>query len=249
VTAGLYDGIAEPPAPLPVPARALAIGAHPDDIEFGAGGTLAGWASQGCEVTMLIVTDGSKGSWDGMTDQTLLVARRKDEQLAAARTLGVAHVVHLDHVDGELQYSMELRAQLCQQIRLARPDVLLSHDPWQRYQLHPDHRVTGLAAVDGMVAAREALAFREQGLPPHRPSAMLLWSADQPDHWEDVGGSLETKIEALLCHVSQGTTTMGGADQGEEERAAFVERIRGWAAEQGAGSGLAAAEAFKRLTP
>lgn len=249
MTTDLYDGIGDAPPPLPVPERALAIGAHPDDIEFGAGGTLALWASQGCEVTMLIVTDGSKGSWDPNIDQALLVAQRKDEQLAAARALGAAHVIHLDHVDGELQYTMALRAQLCQQIRLARPDVLLSHDPWQRYQLHPDHRAAGLGAVDGMVAARESLAFREQGLAAHRPAAMLLWSADQPDHWENIEATLERKIAALLCHQSQGTTTMGGADQGGEAEAAFVTRVTEWAAQQGAPAGFDAAESFKRLTP
>lgn len=245
----VYDGLADAPPSLPTPERAMAIGAHPDDIEFGAGGTLARWAEHGCEVTLLIVTDGSKGSWDAAIDQTLLVATRKDEQLAAARELGAAHVIHLDHVDGELQYSMALRAQLCQQIRLARPDVLLSHDPWQRYQVHPDHRATGLGAVDGMVAAREALAFREQGLAAHRPSAMLLWSADEPDHWEDISTTIDRKIAALLCHRSQGTTTMGGAEQDDEKRALFEARVHDRARELGAGHGLRAAESFKRLTP
>lgn len=249
MSTNLYDGLAEPPEALPVPGRALAIGAHPDDIEFGAGGTLARWAEGGCEVTMVIVTDGSKGSWDPATDRSRLAARRKGEQLEAARRLGAAHVIHLDHVDGELVYSMALRAEICLQIRLARPDVLLSHDPWQRYQLHPDHRATGLAAVDGMVAAREPLAFPEQGVPAHRPGAMLLWSADTPDHWEDISETMETKITALLCHASQSETTMGGAADDPEQREAFATRIRDWAADQGRPAGLTAAEAFKRLTP
>jgi LmbE family N-acetylglucosaminyl deacetylase len=144
---------------------------------------------------------------------------------------------------------MALRAEVCQQIRLARPEVLLSHDPWQRYQLHPDHRVTGLAATDGMVSAREPLAFPEQGLAHHRPQAMLLWSSDEPDHWEDIGAGIEAKIAALLCHVSQGTTTMGGAHQADDKRAEFVRRIHEWAADKGAPRGLAVAESFKRLTP
>jgi LmbE family N-acetylglucosaminyl deacetylase len=249
MTMDIYDDLEDRPEALAIPERALAIGAHPDDIEFGAGGTLAAWAHLGCEVTMVIVTDGSKGSWDGTIDQAALIAQRKDEQLAAAHALGASHVVHLDHVDGELQYSMALRAEMCRQIRLARPDVLLSHDPWQRYQLHPDHRVTGLAAVDGMVAAREPLAFPEQGIGHHRPLAMLLWSADEPDHWEDISTGIEAKLAALLCHVSQGTTTMGGADQAEAKRDEFMGRIRQWAADQGSSQRLEAAEAFKRLTP
>lgn len=249
VSTNFYDGLADPPEALPVPGRALAIGAHPDDIEFGAGGTLARWAGRGCEVTMVIVTDGSKGSWDPATDRNHLAATRKAEQLEAARALGAAHVIHLDHVDGELVYSMALRAEICLQIRLARPDVLISHDPWQRYQLHPDHRATGLAVVDGMVSAREPLAFPEQGVAAHRPTAMLLWSAEAPDHWEDISKTMDAKIAALMCHVSQSETTMGGAADDDERRQAFVERIRGWAADQGRPAGLTAAEAFKRLRP
>ena len=231
------------------PERALAIGAHPDDIEFGAGGTLAKWAAEGSEVTMLIVTDGSKGTWDPDIAPSALVATRKDEQLAAAHALGTAHVVHLDHVDGELQYSMDLRAEMCRQIRLARPGVVLSHDPWQRYQLHPDHRATGLGVVDGVVAARDHLFFPEQGLGAHRPDALLLWSADEQDHWEDIATTVDRKIEALLLHSSQGTTTMGGADQDELRRQAFADRIRAWARDQGRSASMAYAEAFKRLTP
>ena len=231
------------------PERALAIGAHPDDIEFGAGGTLAKWAAEGTEVTMLVVTDGSKGTWDENLAPTRLVMMRKDEQLAAAKVLGAAHVTHLDLVDGELVYSMGLRAEMCRQVRLAEPDVVLTHDPWQRYQLHPDHRVAGLAAVDGVVAARDHLFFPEQGLGAHRPDAILLWSADEPDHWEDIGRQLSTKVEALLCHSSQATTTMGGADRDELRRQAFVDRVTAWAAESGAAVGLRAAETFKRLSP
>ena len=128
---------------LPTPASALAIGAHPDDIEFGAGGTLAKWAAAGCRVVMLIVTDGSKGAWDTEQDQDELVATRGDELRAAAEVLGARETVQLGYVDGELEYSMELRGQICEQIRVHTPEVVLSHDPWQRYQLHPDHRVTG----------------------------------------------------------------------------------------------------------
>lgn len=237
------------PAQLEVPERALAVGAHPDDIEFGAGATLAKWAAAGSEVTMLIITDGSKGTWDRSMDPAFLVATRKDEQLAAARALGAAHVIHLDHVDGELQYTMALRAQICLQIRLQRPDVLLGHDPWKRYQVHPDHRAAGLALVDAMVAARDHLFFPEQGLHPHRPGAMLLWAADEPDHWEEAAGWVDAKSAALLCHVSQGSTTMGGADQDDEHRDAFRDRVAARAGELGAAVGLDAAEAFKLLTP
>ena len=238
-----------PPDQLPVPERAMGIGAHPDDIEFGAGGTLAKWAAAGTEVTMVIVTDGSKGTWDRGMDPHLLSAIRKDEALAAAKELGAARVIHLDHVDGELQYTMNLRAQICLQIRLQRPDVLLGHDPWQRYQLHPDHRVAGLATVDGVVAARDHLFFPDQGVAPHRPSALLLFAADQPDHWEDVDGWLPAKTAALLRHSSQGATTMDGAHEDEDRAAAFRDRVVRRSTDVGGPVGLAAAEAFKLIRP
>jgi LmbE family N-acetylglucosaminyl deacetylase len=249
MTSDLHGELRDPPPPLATPARALAIGAHPDDIEFGAGGTLARWASLGCEVTLVVVTDGSKGTWDPAVNPSALAAIRRDEQAAAALALGAVGVVHLDHVDGELEYSMALREQICGEIRRARPDVLLGHDPWQRYQLHPDHRAAGLAVVDGVVAARDPLFFPDQGLAPHRPSALLLWSADQPDHAEPIATTIETKIEALLCHSSQGTTTMGGAETGDALRREFVSRMRNRATTEGVTVGLEMAERFKRLTP
>ena len=237
------------PPHLGPPESALAIGAHPDDAEFGAGGTLAAWAAAGTRVSLLVMTDGSKGSWDPDADPADLANRRAAEQHAAAKALGAVGVDFGGHVDGELEYSMGLRAQVCRHIRMLRPQVVLSHDPWQRYQLHPDHRVTGTAAVDGVVAARDRLFFPDQGLEPHRPAALLLWSADEPNHWEDVSGSLDQKVAALLCHASQGGTTMGGAHLGEAERKAFEARIRERTAETGRPVGMAAAESFRRITP
>jgi len=106
-----------------------------------------------------------------------------------------------------------------------------------------------MAVVDGVVAARDRLFFPDQGLESHRPAALLLWSADDPNHWEDVSGSLDLKVSALLCHASQGATTMGGAHLGEPERQAFEARVRDRAAWIGRPVGLAAAEAFRRITP
>ena len=248
-TSNLYSEMGRTAEPLEKPNRVLAIGAHPDDIEFGAGGTLAQWTAAGTHLTMLIVTDGSKGSWDPNVESAELAQRRAAEQSAAAAALGAAEVRHLDHVDGELEYSMDLRREMCRQIREVQPDVVITHDPWQRYQLHPDHRATGWAVLDGVISARDHLFFPEQGLEAHRPAAVLLWSADAPDHWEDISGSFDRKIEALLCHSSQGTTTMGGAEQNDSNRSAFVGRMRQWAAKQGETVSLEAAESFKRITP
>ena len=114
------------------PRRVLAVGAHPDDAEFGAGATLAKWAAGGAHITVLVLTDGSKGSWDPSASPSELAQTRAEEQRRAADALGVVDTFNLGHVDGELEYSMELRADVCAWIRRLRPDVLLSHDPWRR---------------------------------------------------------------------------------------------------------------------
>ncbi len=196
---------------LATPASALAIVAHPDDAEFQVGATLAKWARAGCRIHHLVLTDGSKGTWDASVDQAELVRRRRDEQLAAARLLGGGDVTFLEHVDGELAVTHDVRAQVCEVIRRVRPTVVLGHDPWKRYRLHPDHRAAGQLCVDGIVAARDPFFHADQltdGLTPHRPDALLLFEADEVDHVETVGeADLADKLLALEAHVSQMETT------------------------------------------
>ena len=166
---------------------------------------------------------------------------------AAAAALGAGRVVFLNHVDGELASGLAERAQVCEVIREVRPDVVLGHDPWKRYRLHPDHRHAGFLAVEGIVAARDPHFFPEQGLAPHRPTRLLLWEADEIDHLEAVDGFLDTKLAALLSHRSQWVSTMGiGGDQAAEEQA-FEHRIRERATDAGALAGVSLAEPFKRL--
>jgi LmbE family N-acetylglucosaminyl deacetylase len=134
----------DPTLDLPVPRSALAIAAHPDDAEFGGGATLAKWAAAGCRIHHLICTDGSKGSWDPDEDIARLVLVRQDEQRAASRMLGGAgDVVFLGWPDGELEAGLRQRWEVAHWIRKLRPDVVLGHDPWKRYRLHPDHRKAG----------------------------------------------------------------------------------------------------------
>lgn len=134
---------------LATPASALAVGAHPDDIDFGCGATLAKWAADGCVVNLLVCTDGSKGTWDPDADEVELVATRQNEQRAAAAALGATgEVGFLGYVDGELDSSLEQRAQVAWWIRKTKPSVVLGHDPWKRYRLHPDHRHAGLLVTD-----------------------------------------------------------------------------------------------------
>jgi LmbE family N-acetylglucosaminyl deacetylase len=233
------------------PGRVLAVGAHPDDIEFGAGATLARWAAAGSEVTLLILTDGSKGTWDPDADLVALVERRRAEQWDAAKALGAVQVEFLDLVDGELEAGRAEQAALCEAIRRVRPDTLLGHDPWKHYRLHPDHRHAGDLLLASVVAARDPHFFPGRGA-PHRPDRLLLFEAQTPDHPEDAAEGLDAKLAALLCHLTQWRSTMGINRDGPDapaELEAFGDRIRADAAVAGAPWGLAAAEAFKRLEP
>lgn len=232
---------------LPRPARALAIGAHPDDVEFGCGATLAKWAAAGTDVHVLVLTDGSKGTWDGTADPSALVGVREAEQRDAARTLGVVDVHFLRLVDGELQSGLAERARVCETIRAVRPDVVLGHDPWKRYRIHPDHRHAGLLTIEGIVAARDPHFHAEQPYDAHRPSELLLFEADLEDHFEDVDGFVDRKTEALLAHRSQWRSTMSIAEDSSAARAPFARKIGDEARAAGAVVGLPQAEAFKRI--
>ena len=230
------------------PTSALAIGAHPDDVEFGCGATLAKWAASGCEVHHLILTDGSKGTWNPDADQSVLVATRQQEQREAARRLSgdqVGTITFLEQIDGELDSGLAVRGKVARVIRTVQPQVVLGHDPWKRYRLHPDHRQAGLLVCEGIVAARDPHFFKEQRLPPHRPDVLLLWEADEPDHVEDVGAWVDHKLHALEAHASQFESTMKAVDQ--DELALFRARIRSRLAGLGEPYGLAAAELFKRI--
>ncbi len=238
---------------LPTPARALAIAAHPDHAEFGCGATLARWATAGCAVHHLVCTDGSKGTWDAEADTTALVAVRQAEQRAASRALGGAgDVVFLGWPDGELDSGIRQRWQVAYWIRRLRPDVVLGHDPWKRYRLHPDHRHAGFLAVDGVVAARDPHFFPEQALPHHRPSALLLFEADEPDHVETAAeAAVAAKLAALEAHQSQMRSTMFVDADDPEATAqldAFRDRVRARLAEHGRLAGVPLGEAFKALT-
>jgi len=232
-----------------VPSSALAIGAHPDDVEFGCGATLAKWAAAGCTIHHLVCTDGSKGTWDARADPVALASRRQDEQRAAARRLAgpaAGEVRFLGYVDGELGSDLEARGRVARVLRELRPDVVLGHDPWKRYRLHPDHRHAGLLACDGIVAARDPHFFPEHGLAAHRPRALLLFEADTPDHVEDVTTHVESKIAALEAHESQFESTMKALD--EEQLSAFRDRVRERLTALGRPHGVGAAEVFKLMT-
>ena len=233
---------------LATPTSALAIGAHPDDVEFGCGGLLAKWAADGCVVHHLVCTDGSKGTWDRDVDVVKLAARRQDEQREAARRLAgsnAGEVRFLGRIDGELDSDLATRGEVASIIRELRPQVVLGHDQWKRYRLHPDHRHAGFLACEGIVAARDPHFFRDHGLAHHRPDALLLWEADVPDHAEDVSGFVDTKLDALAAHESQFESTMKALD--DDQLAAFGQRIRDRLGDLGRPFDMTAAEVFKLI--
>ena len=177
----------------------------------------------------LICTDGSKGSWDPSTDTAELVVTRQDEQRAAAAALGATgECVFLGWPDGELESGLRQRWEVAYWIRRLQPTVVLGHDPWKRYRLHPDHRHAGLLAVEGIVAARDPHFFPEQALPHHRPEALLLFEADEPDHVEDVTGFADAKLAALHAHtepapLDDAHRRGASVDEADRQRQAFDE--------------------------
>lgn len=247
---GAVDNGAGWTADLPAPRVALAIAAHPDDVEFGAGGTLAKWAAAGCIVHHLVLTDGSKGTWNPDSDSAALVAARRAEQCEAARRLmggrAGGTVTFLDQVDGELDSSLLLRGEVARRIRTVRPDVVLGHDPWKRYRIHPDHRHAGLLACEGIVAARDPHFYKDHRLTHHRPSALLLWEADVPDHFENVDGFVGVKLSALEAHTSQFESTMHATSTDQLE--SFRTRIRDRLGGLGRDHAVPSAEVFKLIT-
>ena len=159
----------------------------------------------------LVCTDGSKGTWD--PDQDLADARRPRARPSSGprpAALGATgEVVFLGWPDGELASGVRQRWEVAYWIRRLRPDVVLGHDPWKRYRLHPDHRHAGFLTVDGVVAARDPHFFPEQEIAHHRPDALLLFEADEPDHVEEVGeADVTRKLAALEAHESQLRSTM-----------------------------------------
>jgi LmbE family N-acetylglucosaminyl deacetylase len=218
----------------------MVVAAHPDDPEFGCAGTALKWSQAGKEITYVLLTSGDKGSHDPDLRPGQLAARREGEQRAAAADLGVDRVVFLRHPDGILENTLELRRQLAAVIREHRPHILLTIDPWRHYQLHPDHRAAGQAALDAVYAAREWNIFPEQlveEVAPWRVRELYLFWTDNPDYWEDITCCLDARIAALMRHASQ-----IGLDAEK-----LVERVRQRAREAGEQPGYAFAEAFKRI--
>jgi LmbE family N-acetylglucosaminyl deacetylase len=209
-----------------VPASAMAIYAHPDDIEFMIGGTVARWTLAGCEMTFVLITSGDVGTHDpAFTTRKGLARVREREERAAARVLGAARVRFLRHGDCELHPTPALRKTLVRLIRKHRPEVVLCNDPQalffgDQYINHPDHRAAGELALGAAFPCSEMELLWPEAGRAHKVHAVYVSNTVHPDTWIDVSGTLDTKVAALREHKSQ----LGDRD--------ISPRIRGWALEE-----------------
>jgi LmbE family N-acetylglucosaminyl deacetylase len=228
-----------------VPESALAIVAHPDDIEFSCSGTLARWAKAGCRIAYVLCTSGDVGIADaGMTRQRAAEIREA-ESLDAARIAGVNQVVFLREPDGMLQPTLELRKKLVREIRRFKPEVVICSDPtvvWagDNYINHPDHRAAGTAALDAVFpAAGQPNLFEElesEGLRAHKTRKVYVTGRYQNELFVNITDTIEIKIAALRAHVSQ------MRDWDPEPM------VKQWAAERAAGKEMDYAESFRVIT-
>ncbi|MER3396653.1 MAG: PIG-L family deacetylase [Acidimicrobiia bacterium] len=236
-----------------LPRRVLVVPAHPDDAEFGCAATVAKWTANGASVTYVVITDGSKGTWRLDIHPFDLALRREEEQRHACDVLGIDKVYFSRHRDGNVVSTDGLVREVATWIRSLRPDVILTHDPWAHNVLHPDHREVGRSVCDAVVAARDPRFLEElavAGVLHHRPKALLLWDAGDPNHIEEISVEhLDKKIEALLAHKSQFQSTMHIQDPDGPDVERFAERIRRTAREHGSLGGFALGEAFRFVDP
>lgn len=191
--------------------KALAIVAHPDDVDFGMAGTIATLTSQGIAVTYCLVTSGDAGGDDMVMAKEERAKIREDEQRAAAACVGVHDLVFLGYPDGMVEPTLALRRDLARVIRTVRPDVVLTQSPERNYDRiyasHPDHLATGEAALRAVYPdARNPHAFpalaNDEGLAPHTVGKVWIGGTN-PTMVVDTTSTIDKKIEALKCHKSQ----------------------------------------------
>ena len=192
---------------MPEPADLMVITPHPDDAEFGVAGTVARLTIKGQRAIYVVCTNGDKGTSDRNIRPEELAATREQEQLAAAKLLGVGEVVFLRHPDQSLEDTPQFRKDLVRLIRRHRPKIVVTADPYRRYFWHRDHRITGQVALDAIFPyARDHLSYPElleEDLQPHRVSEVWLWASEDPNYRSDITDTFNTKLEALRCHRSQ----------------------------------------------
>ena len=225
--------------------RALVVTAHPDDVDFGAGGTVRQWTDAGVTVTYCIITDGDAGGFDPAVPRQQIPAIRRSEQCAAGAVLGVDDVRFLGYRDGELTVTHELRRDISRVIRQVRPQRMLIQSPdrnWERIAAsHPDHLAAGEAAIQAIYPdARNPFAhtslLQDEGLEAWTVPETWVMATAHPNHYVEISEEFEHKLEAICSHASQ-----------IEDAEMMRERIRGWMTMQAERAGFpegSLAEAF-----
>lgn len=214
---------------------------HPDDAEFGVAGTVARLTREGKKIVYVVCTNGDKGTSDRNMKPEELAKIREQEQMAAAKLLGVSDVVFLRYPDQSLEDSDEFRKKLVSVIRLYQPYAVVTADPYRKYMWHRDHRIAGQVTLDAVFPyARDYLSYPElldEGLEPHKVREMWFWASDDINYRLDITDTFDTKLAALGCHKSQ------VSDIPPEMR----ERMRDWARMNAEGEDFELAEAFHRI--
>lgn len=192
--------------------RILVVTAHPDDVDFGAAGTIAGWTASGIDVAYSIVTFGDAGGFDPAVPRSEIPHIREAEQRAAAAAVGVENITFLGHPDGRLAVTFDVRRDITRQIRRVRPQRVLSHSPLRNWQhiasSHPDHLATGEATLcavypDACNPYAHSELLRDEGLEEWRVAEMWLMGGPANDHYVDITDTFDQKIAALREHKSQ----------------------------------------------
>jgi LmbE family N-acetylglucosaminyl deacetylase len=224
----------------------MVIAAHPDDSEFGCGGTIARWVREGQQVICVVCTNGDKGTSDPDMTGERLAAIREQEQREAAKVLGVSEVLFLGYQDGSLEDNTEFREKLVRLLRKYRPDVVITHDPKLRYMGHRDHRIAGTVAMDAIFPySRDRLSYPEheaEGLLPHKVKEVYFTGSEDPDVFIDISATFEIKARAISRHVSQ----VGERTKDWEN---WLKQMAQRSAAMGKAQGMALAEAFKKIEP
>lgn len=226
---------------IPTPKSVMIVTPHPDDFEFGCAGTVATWLKDGAKAVLVVSTNGDKGTNDPEMTSERLAAIRREEQLDSAKVLGLAEVVFLGYRDGELEDTPEFRGKLVKQIRIHKPEIVFTADPFRRsFYLHRDHRMAGQVTLDATFPyARDRLHFPEhiqEGLETHKVKQICFWGSENPDTFVDISETIDLKIKALKCHKSQ---VSDSADWNVEEG------VKGWAKNLGKDKGIPYAEGFR----
>ena len=224
------------------PAQVMVVTPHPDDAEFGVAGTVARWTSEGKDVIYVVCTNGDKGTSDPNMKPDELARIREQEQLAAAKLLGVREVIFLRYPDQALEDTPEFRKEIVRLIRMYQPEIVVTADPYRRYIWHRDHRIAGRVVLDAVFPyARDIHAYPDlikQGLQPHKVKEVLLWASEDPNYCFDITETFDIKLAALCCHKSQ----IGDRVSPELEK-----RLRERCKTMADGEDYELAEAFHRL--